>query len=211
MKVIPPLALVLFLLGSSSIPSAFGQETVTIPKSRLEELERKEKELEKLKAQPVAPPRPITPPPRTGTLAPAPPRESPPLGTLPPLKEGETVEAIDLANYFRQDPTAADKRFRKAKLTVRGEIAAFEKPMFQRDYHVLLQTGDRDTRVICRLFPPDKFSAVFTVNHGAELVGVMGETRVPMARVGETVLIKGVCKGFKDGIISIAGGELSRP
>jgi hypothetical protein len=95
-------------------------------------------------------------------------------------------------------------------MVIRGEIDAFEKPMFRRDYRVLLKTPDRDMRVICNLLAPEQFSAVYTLNHGSELVGTLGETRVPMARVGELVLVHGVCKGVHDGAVVITASVFAR-
>jgi len=66
---------------------------------------------------------------------------------------------------------------------LRGEIVGFEKPLLKRDYKVLLKTADRDTRVICNFYPPDKFDAVFTTNHGSQLVASIGENRIPLAKV----------------------------
>jgi hypothetical protein len=193
---------------------AFPQDNVTIPKSRLEELERKEKELEALK-KPVAdsppqqkPQRAAQPNTKPATTEPVVAPPSPPLATLPPPKDWETVEAMDLVNYYRQDKAAADLRFRNRKVAIRGQITAFDKPLLRRDYYVLLETADRDTKVICNLIPPDKFKAVFTINHGSELVGLEGETRIPIVKVGQTILVRGVCKGFKEGVVSISGREL---
>ena len=115
------------------LPFARAQETVTIPKARFEELERKEKELDKLKGElsaargetvrlkkekdaavaqaaavvAVAPGEPV--------LA----HVSPPMGALPPLGKGDTVNAMDLANHLRADAAAA----RHAALDCRGQIS----------------------------------------------------------------------------------------
>src|SRR5206468_874412 len=88
------------VLASLALPMA-GQENVTVPKSRLEELERKEKELEKLKvdlsttkgenrqlkkqheadaAKIARAPEPVVT------------HVSPPMQSLPPLTEGEKVD-----------------------------------------------------------------------------------------------------------------------
>ncbi len=198
------------------------QDNISIPKSRLEELERKEKELEKLKQTQAPVPaatNKIVPGPKpaegirlTGAeTTPAPVKyQAPALASLPALQDGETVEAMDLASHYLQNPAAAEQRYNKRKIVVRGEIAGFEKPMFRRDYKVLLKTPDRDCRIVCDLLPAEQFSAVFTVNHGTELVGLQGETQVPLAKAGETVLIDGVCKGLSKGSISITASSLRR-
>jgi hypothetical protein len=203
----------------SPLPS-LGDESVTIPKARLDELERKEAELERLKvdlskagSQNVAPQKlPVADEPKIATAPPAEPavaRVGPPLASLPPLEAGQPVEAIDLANYYRADAAAADQRFKKQKLIVRGEVAAFDKPLFRRDYKLVLKTADRDVRVVCDIFPPEKYRAVFTVKLGSELVGLIaGETRVPIAKVGDTVAVEGQCKGLRDSVVVMSGCEL---
>src|SRR5436190_22721357 len=93
--------------------SALADDGVTIPKSRLEQLERKEAELEKLKGdlnktrgenvqlkqQHEADTARLAQPP---TNAP-PSYVSPPLASLPPVSEDLAIPAMDLANYYRAD------------------------------------------------------------------------------------------------------------
>jgi hypothetical protein len=197
----------------------FADDNVVVPKSRLEELERKERELDRLKgdvsktkeenvrlkeqadeartkaaAQPVAGPA-IT-------------RMSPPLAALPPLKEGEIVDAMDLANYYAADPAAADQRFLKRKFTLRGEISGFEKPVLKRNYNVLLKTGDREMRVVCSFYPPENLSAVFPADHGAELVALEGEKRVLLAKTRQQVLMNAECRGRRGSVVLISAANL---
>ena len=214
LKVIP-VVLLLALLGLA----LRAEEMVTIPKSRLQELEDKAAELEKLKgnlakakgeniqlrkqheadavkitASQAAPPVAI--------------HVSPPLSSLPPLTAGVVVAATDLANHYRADAAAADQRYGKRTFQVQGEVDRFEKPLFTRDYKILLKTADRQTQVICDVFPPEQYGAVFTVNNGSELVGLLaGETRVPIARVGSTVVIEGRCKGLSGSTVKMTGCE----
>jgi hypothetical protein len=115
---------------------------------------------------------------------------------------------MDLANYYYADSAAADHRFLKQKMVVRGEIVGFEKPVWKRSYRVLLKTPIRGTRVICDLLPPEKSNAVFTTNHGDELVALIGETRVPIARVGQNVMVKGECKGFNNSVVMIYAWDI---
>jgi hypothetical protein len=213
-------ALALFCLVGFLAPALplAAQDNVTIPKSRLQELEQKERELNQLKGS-------LTttndsnavvhsdwlhsaqkPPAALPEAAVA--HVSPPIASLPPLKEGEEVDAMDLANHYRADQATADARYLKRKFLLRGEIAGFEKPIFKRDYNILLKTSDRDTRVICRFYPPERFNAVFPANHGSQLIGTMGETRIPLAKVGETVVLNAECKGCKDSCVIISGGDL---
>ena len=213
------IARLLLLLAGLALP-VLAQETVTIPKSRLEELERKEAELQRLKAelakvkgenvglkqQRTPEVGKIASPPAAAQVAA---RVSPALASLPPLQEGELVEAVDLASHYRSDPAAADQRYRKHKFRVQGEITGFEKPLFIRNYKIILKTFDGEMKVICDLLPPEKFSAVFTVNHGSQLVGLMqGEARVPIAKVGDTVVAAGRCTGLRDAVVAMSGCEL---
>ncbi len=215
LKVVP-LLLLLVVWG----PALRAEDMVTIPKSRLQELERKEAELEKLKGElPKAKAEnaqlkkqheeDVVKINTAPAPAPAVVHASPPLASLPPLKENEVVEAMDLANYSLADARAADQRFGKRSLHVQGEVERFQKPLFTRDYKIVLKTADRKTSVVCTVFPPEKYRAVFTVNNGAELVGLTAdETRVPLACVGGTVVVAGRCMGLSGSVISIGGGEL---
>ena len=204
----------LLVLGSG-IPLQ-AQDTVTVPKSRLEELERKERELERLK-QDSATPQTRSPSankvapgnvPGETPPAPAPVRPSPVLASLPPLQAGDIVESLDLASHYRADAPAADRRYRGQRLSVRGEIVGFEKPLLRRNYRIFLPGPDRDTKVICDIYPQDKFSAVITINHGSQLVGLVGETRIPIAKVGDKVVVTGRCQGLRESAVMLAGAEL---
>jgi len=221
MRCFPNALLVLTcLLGPAPPPPAAAQETVTLPKARLEELERKEKELEKLKAELSAAQG------ETARLrqekdaavraaaaaAPAKPEVvhiSPPLATLPPLRAGEVVDARDLANHYRADASAAAARYGRQRIRVRGEVVGFEKPLFVRPYRILLRGPDRQTRVLCTVHPPDRFKAVFTIHAGTELVGLTaGETRVPLAKIGQPVTIEGRCAGLDGDVVKLTAGTL---
>jgi len=198
----------------------FAQDNVTVPKSRLEELERKEKELERLKGLPPTPAPSQKPEPTIPVAAPAsppvlaPPPEpivqysSPALDSLHPLKPDDIVDSMDLANYYYADHAAADRRFLKQKMVVRGEIVGFEKLLWKRSYRVLLKTPIRGARVICDLLPPDKANAVFTTNHGDELMALMGDQRVPLIKLGETVVVKGECKGYNNSVVLIYAWDI---
>ena len=213
------LASLVFVLIAFTL-SARAQEMVTIPKSRLQELERKEAELEKLKGDlsrtrnqnehlqkqheaDVA--KIISAPPPEPVVT----HVSPPMASLPPLKAGEMVEAMDLANHYRADKAAADQRYRKHRFTVRGEVAGFQQLLFRHEYKLILKTADRETRVICQVLLPEKYSAVFTVNEGSELVGLVAhQTRVPIAKLGDTVTVEGRCKGLTGSAVTMSPCEL---
>lgn len=211
------LACFLCTLGAA-LPLA-AQDNVTIPKSRLQELEEKERELNRLKGdlketqdenaqlkreQQQAATNTISTPPPPPPVA----HVSPALVSLPPLKESDQVEAVDLANYYRADAAAAEARFRRHKFFLRGQIVGFEKPLFRRDYRVLLKTADSETRIICNFYPPDEYNSVVTTDHGSQLVATMGQTRVPLAKVGQTVLMHAECKGWKDSCLMISAGGM---
>jgi hypothetical protein len=128
--------------------------------------------------------------------------------SLPLLQPTDRVESMDLANYYYANSSAADQRFLKRKFTVCGEIVGFEKPLFIRNYRVLLKTPSREAKVICDLLPPENSSAVFTIDHGDTLVAKMGEARVPLARVGQHATVKGECKGLHGSAVTILGWDL---
>lgn len=232
---LPPnagLAMLVLLLSLAGRPLV-AQDNVTIPKSRLEELERKEKELEQLKgesnsnkgdlnnsAKENLPQKPesetkqesrktVLPTPATPAAAPVATIVSPPFASLAAFQPYETVESMDLANYYHTDPNGADHRFHKQKLTVRGEIVGFEKPLYKSNYRIVLKTLAGQAKVICDFLPPDNWNAVFTTNHGDELVARAGAGRVPIAKVGQTALIKGECKGRSESAILILARELN--
>lgn len=198
---------------SGACSSLRAQDNVTIPKSRLEELERKEAELERLRGKSVAPNQstPLDPgKPAEATIgAPAAPvsKPAPPIASLPPFVDGQTIEATELAGYFRRDRALADQRFHNRKMVVRGEIVSLDTTKFKRNYQLILEGNDRDTRVRCDLVPPDRFKAVYTVEEGSRLVGLQGETRVPIARLGDKVRVTGTCKGLLGRVVLIQGKE----
>jgi len=213
-------ALPVVLLLSFSCLRIPAQDTVTVPKSRLEELERKEAELQRIKeagsnapaqavpsASGVAPA--AMPTPSLPTAAPTAVRVSPPVASLPPLKDGEIVDAADLSNQYLADRNGADARYHGGKITLRGEIVAFEKPILRKNYKILLQGGDRASRVICDFVPPEKFSAILTTNDGAQLVGQFGENRQPLAKVGQSILVHGKCRGLKGSAVIITVDDFS--
>jgi len=204
-------------------PPAFSQETVTIPKSRFEELVRKEKELDSLRGELSATKtesvrlrkekeEAVAKVAAAMAAAPAEPaitHVSPPMATLPQLAKGETVDAMDLANHYRTDAAAADARYRTKVFRVKGEIVGFEKPMFTRNYNVLLRAADRQMRILCTVAPPEKFSAVFPAQGGTVLMGAYSSgTRVPLAKLNDTVVIEGRCGGLDGQIVKLNGCTL---
>src|SRR2546427_707462 len=120
-----PITFALLLIAALPF-SGHAQDDATIPKSRFEELQRKEAELEKLKGElrttkgenvqlkkqhqeDAA---------KTAVVPPAQPvvaHASPPMASLAPLVQGDTVDAMDLANYYKADATrpSADSHERR--------------------------------------------------------------------------------------------------
>jgi len=198
-------------------PAIFGQDTVTVPKSRLEELERKEAELNKLKGdlnktkdenEELKKQHKVD----ATKIAEAPQvvkHVSPPMNSLPPVATGETVDSMDLADHYRTDAAAADQRYRKHVFKVQGEVVGFRNALFLKPYRIILKTPDQASRVICSVQPPEKYSAVYTVKEGSQLVGTSPryEDEV-IARLGDTVVIEGKCDGVSDSVVHMSGCAL---
>jgi hypothetical protein len=207
----------LLFAGVAALPLR-AQDNVTISKSRLEELERKEKELQKLQGDlhktkdentqlkkqhqedtakiatiPVPAPLVVN-------------HTSPPIANLPPLATGEVVNALDLANYYRVDRASADQRYLNHSFKVRGMVASFEKIITSRYYRVLFQSPDGQTKVMCNIYPPETYKGVFTASNGQEVVGLTrAESRVTLIRVGDAAEVSGECKGLEGSLVRMAG------
>jgi len=190
-----------------------AQDSVTVPKSRLEELERKEQELEKLKGDVKSTKsentelkkQHVEDQTKIEKLEPVV-HVSPPMESLPALARGEVVDALDLANHYIADSKVADARYANKRFLLRGEITGFSRTVFVRPFKVLLKSTNRDCPVKCEFFPPPAWRSVITTKDGSELVAVKAdESRARIARVGDTVLITGTCEGKKaDGVIMSA-------
>ena len=218
-------------------PPLRAAEMVTIPKSRLEELERKEAELEKLKAElnqtqgekqrleserarlqseqaQLKQAKEAAEAKAAATAATAKaelviPHDTPPMTTLPPLQKGEIVDAMDLMNHYRADAPAAERRYGTQAIRVQGEVTRFEKPMFVSYYVMYLKTTESRWRVMCRVYPPAHYSATFTVKAGEEMVGATSAgARTTLAKVGQKVLLEGRCDGLRDQLLTLSGCTL---
>ena len=202
-----------------------AQDNVTISKSRLEELERKEAELNKLKGNAnkaadenarlkkqheidaaklaAKPPAPVQ------VAAPAIARDIPAIDTLPAISHGDIVEALDLSQYYQQDAAGADRRFGKKSFKVRGEVIGFEKKLIARQYHVLLRTVDQNIKLDCEVNPPEAFRSVYPAKEGTELIATMPrEKNGVLMKVGDTVVISGECTGLRDSRVHMSSCEL---
>lgn len=221
---------------------AFADDTVTIPKSRLEELERKERELESLKrelgkakgeteraqeqlrteqvksnaerakaeeekkklSQEAAEAKAALATSEQPVV-----HDSPGLATLPPLKKGEVVDAMDLMNHFRADALGAEARYGKQRVRIRGVVTGFDKPSFVSYYFVYLRTTEKAWRVRCLINPPSEFKAIYTTQHDEVLMGIMQSgARLTLMRAGQTVEIEGVVRELKEQNLIVSSGKL---
>ena len=131
--------------------------------------------------------------------------DTPALSSLPPLQKGEVVDAIDVMNHYRTDAAAAKQRYEGRPIRVRGEISGFDKPILVRPYLIYLRTSDRAWKIACKFYPPDRFSAIFTVKGGDELVGsTSAGVRQTLASVEQNIVIEGRCRGLHDQIIALS-------
>jgi hypothetical protein len=204
--------LVLFLAGTLSF--GLADETVPIQKSRLQELERKAAELDRLtgsadkakapgtSAGPTIP----APSPRVEVPVAAPPRVVPPLPSLPPLEPGQVIEADVLSAHFAADPALSAQRYKGRKVVISGEIASFSKPMFMRNYKVVFRSSGSQPLVVCDFYPPDKYKAIFPAEDGSRLVATLENgAEVTLARTGQTVLVEGDCRGRSGNTVRLVG------
>lgn len=169
---------------------AWTEDTVTISRARLEELERKAAELDLIKSnKQIARENPSTPKAvREKSVVPA-----------VPVKEGEVVSADELARHYMDAPAEADTRYGKKRILIRGEVVGYDKQPFLKDFAILLQTSERGVRVVCNFVSPKDWKAVYPVKSGSELMVTEADgTRSVFSKVGETLLIDGECKGRKE-------------
>lgn len=201
-------------LGSLSVAGNGPGDTVTLPRWRYEELLRKEAELEKLR-RPVSVAASNEPNSLSAVLPSAGPGPAAPTSHLtraeaaievPNLTRDDRVSAVDLALYFRRDPLLASQRHRNLPLRVHGRIAGFEKPLWTRDYHVLLETDQPGTRIRCVVELPETFRGAYLAEAGATLmVADATGARRPLMQIGESVELTGTLRGLKGSTIELAG------
>jgi len=134
-----------------------------------------------------------------------------PIATLPPLAADETVDAVELAAHFLSDPAAAAQRYAGRLLRVKGEVERFDVKFVVRRYDLLLDTGHRDVAVSCGFNYVDKYRAVYTTRKGQTLTArFANSSEVDLLKIGESVVVQGRCKGFKNGEVILAGCTLVR-
>lgn len=223
------------IVFAASVLLGRAEEMVTITKARLQELEQKEKELDGLRgelskaqgeqeqlrrekaraesekaqltrARDAAEARVAA---AATTAAPVIVHDTPALTSLPPLKKGEVVDALDLMNHYRADAAGAGKRYGRQRIRVRGVVTGFEKPMFVSHYFITLQSTERSWRIVCRVDPPREFKATYPAQHGETLVGVtVSGARITLARVGQTVELEASPRGLKEQTLTLGAARL---
>lgn len=134
-----------------------------------------------------------------------------PLATLPPLSADEVIAAGELAAQFLAEPGAAAQRYSGQVLKIKGEVGRFDVKLLVRRYDVLLATGIPNIAVSCNFNYVDKYPAVYTKRKGQSLAARIGQSGdVELMRIGETITLKGRCKGLKNSEVVLTGCELIR-
>jgi hypothetical protein len=114
------------------------------------------------------------------------------------------VPVADLLRHYQQDPAAADARYRGKTLSVRGEIAGFDRPLARRVYELLFEAPDRSLDLVCQFGYIDEYRTVFTEDSGRVLVGrTEGLATRTLFHRGETVTVRGRCQGLRKGVVRL--------
>jgi hypothetical protein len=124
------------------------------------------------------------------------------------LKDGDIIEAATLMAHYQEQPDAAKSRYHQRTLLVSGEVAAFGHIMMTRRFTILLKTPGNEQKVVCEFSVPQSYTAIYTTKAGSELVGSAGKSEVLLARLGQTVVIRGRCKGLRGGMVTLSQCEL---
>lgn len=198
------------------------EETVTIPRSRYEELLRKEEELTRLRAklEPSTPdtssraasPAPVLPSAAhaaAGAPAPSLPTAA---ASLPPLPDRGPVPAALLAGYLLRQPAFAAARLQNRNLQVHGRVVGFEKPLLTRNYHVWLETDEAAIRIRAVVVPPQQIRGAYVAQGGTTLMiaDASGQRR-PLLRLGDMVTLEGRVKGLQGNVVEMTGCRLLSP
>jgi hypothetical protein len=133
-----------------------------------------------------------------------------PVAGLPPVNADEIVDATELLQQFKNDPSGADRRYRKKTFRVKGVVERFEPRMFLRKYNVVLESPDRSVSALADFDYPTECKTVFTTQNGQTLVGKPSDTtQITLMRVGQTIVFRGKCKGARDGAVLFSGCVLT--
>jgi hypothetical protein len=214
-----PLPLLLALALSLTLSRA--DETVPISKERLQELERKaadadrlqreldarNAEIERLKGQkPTAASRKgetWLPPAAVKAAEKSPP--TPPIATVQPVRPDEVVSVNDLLNHYASDPAAAAARYGKKMLTIRGVITELDKTMFLSTYTAAFRVPGVDQRIECEFTPDREFTRVYLTSDKERIIGETYTLRRTFAVVDTEVVVRGRCTGAKGRVIKLDG------
>ncbi|MBI3418037.1 MAG: hypothetical protein HY043_22335 [Verrucomicrobia bacterium] len=213
----------LFLCG---LLVTLADETITVPKARLQELERKaadadrlatelsaaKAEIARLKGEQTelkkaaAKPARWLPPAVEKAEQKQPP--TPPIHTLPPLAKGEVVSIHDLLNHYASDVPAADLRFRKQIFRIRGIVTDVNKELFVSPYRVIFRLPEQTLRVVCEVRPSDEFTKVYVAGDHERVVGEKsGRAPITFISVGDEITYTGRCVGLRNGVVSFENCE----
>lgn len=206
-----------------------GDETVTISRSRFEEIERKAAEADRLAAEltaakaeiarlkgeqielkkAAAKPARLLPAAVTQAEQQQPP--TPSIHSLPPLGRSEAVSVHDLLNHYAADAAAADQRYRKQTFQLRGIVTDVNKDLFVSPYRVIFRLPDQTLRVVCEVRPPDEFTKVYVAGDHERVMGEKpGRAPVTFISVGDEITYTGRCLGLRSGVVSFENCEPAR-
>lgn len=137
------------------------------------------------------------------------PKAAPLVAELPPLEASAVIDAFDLVDHYAVDPANSDRRYKGKVIHVRGAVEQFGERLFQRSYRVRLQSPDGQLNVTCQFSYPDDFKRVFSKNSDSVLAATRNSGQeVVLCRTGDTVIIKGTCRGITDQTVLLTGCEI---
>jgi hypothetical protein len=119
----------------------------------------------------------------------------------PPLQPNEVVPAVDVMGQFVADRAAAEARYKKKWVIVRGMISEVDKELFLAPYLVIFRAANSEFRVRCEFMPPDQYSRVYMTNDKKRIIGQSDTSTKTFATVGQEVTLRGRYAGVKDGAI----------
>lgn len=233
----PRLAILLIVVWSGR-EILVAQETVTIPRKQFEELTAKASEADRLAAEvaalkqqlqqlqnasaspnttgdlssapqqiPTAPP--VTAPNRVGGSPPISRPRLPGPAEWPALDAKSVIPMAELLMHYSANPLAADDRYKGHRLTLRGSITGFDKPLFLSYYHVIFRDSGLSARASFRIYPPDRFKRVYVTAVGDQMVGeAPGFAPAILAKADTEVVIEGKCAGVRNGVVSFVEAQI---
>lgn len=149
---------------------------------------------------PTSPPKALAAEPTPIAPQAVPAKSSAPFAPLPSTDAAAVLDVGDIIQHFALNPPAATAFYDGRKIRLQGVIAAFDKPAFRREFEVVFRTAAG--QVVCRVAPPERYTAVFTTRSGAALTGRTERgAEVELLKVGDTVTVEGTGQGLKDGAI----------